>query len=90
MIGQLARNSAVKGKGHRISGSDLLEYACSVVMSSIEAVGGRYVMIECRDKEKLICFYENNGFEEIARIPYGEIKMVQMVRYLAGERQKIV
>ena len=40
-------------------------------------------MIECRDKEKLIGFYQDNGFEEIARIPDEDQPMVQMIRKIS-------
>ena len=49
-------------------------------LSSVEAVGGRYMMIECRDTEKLIRFYQNNSFKEISRIPDKDQPMVQMIR----------
>lgn len=48
--------------------------------ASVEAVGGRYMMIECRDTEKLIRFYQNNSFKEISRIPDKDQPMVQMIR----------
>lgn len=38
------------------------------------------MMIECRDNEKLINFYKDNGYEEISRIPDSEHVMVQMIR----------
>ena len=46
----------------------------------MENIGGRYVMIECHDDEKLIQFYKDNGFFEMARIPDDERPMVQMIR----------
>ena len=41
------------------------------------------MMIECRDNEKLIGFYSNNDFEEIARIPDEKQPMVQMIRKIS-------
>lgn len=77
LIGQLAKNAAVT-KG-QMPGSELVEYARSVAAAAKRAVGGRYMMIECRDREKLLQFYEKNHFKEIARIPYGETPMIQML-----------
>lgn len=37
-------------------------------------------MIECRDNIKLTKFYEDNDFEEIARIPDNGQPMVQMIK----------
>ena len=78
LIGQLAKNSNVKSK--EISGKQLLDFASDIITTSVEAVGGRYMMIECRNEEKLIQFYKNNYFEEVARIPDGKQPMVQMIR----------
>ena len=78
LIGQLARNSDVKKE--LLSGEDLLEKAFSIIEVAVNAVGGRYILIECLDNEKLIAFYKRNGFSEIARIPDGNHQMVQMMR----------
>ena len=77
MIGQLARNSAVPREC--LSGRQLIEFARDVISASVEAVGGRYVMIECRDSEQLLRFYRENGFSEISRLADGEQPMVQMI-----------
>ncbi len=49
------------------------------VQRYMETVGGRYMMIECRDEEKLIQFYKDNYFSEVARIPDENQPMVQMI-----------
>lgn len=78
LIGQLARNSDVSSD--IISGKELIDFACDIIASAAESVGGRYIMIECRDEEKLIRFYENNFFSEISRISDQNKPMVQMIR----------
>ena len=78
MIGQLSKNSNVRLEG--ISGKQLIELASDIIATSVEAVGGRYMMIECRDEEKLIQFYKDNYFSEVARIPDENQPMVQMIR----------
>ena len=78
LIGQLSKNSNVKSQG--ISGKQLIDFASDIIAASVEAVGGRYMMIECRNEEKLIQFYEDNYFTEIARIPDENQPMVQMIR----------
>lgn len=78
LIGQLARNSNVERSS--LSGRQLLEFACDVISASVEAVGGRYMMIECRDEEKLIDFYQSNDFDQISHIPDDEQPMIQMIR----------
>lgn len=78
LIGQLSRNSNVPKE--LLSGTELIGYACDVIAGAVNSVGGRYMMIECRDREKLIRFYQQNLFREIARIPDGNVPMVQMIR----------
>lgn len=78
LIGQLARNSKIKKE--LLSGCELLSFAKDVIAVSVDAVGGRYMMIECRDSIKLVNFYKSNGFDETSRIPDGDRNMVQMIR----------
>lgn len=78
LIGQLARNSKVSKE--MLGGEDLIRLACDVIATSVESVGGRYILIECHDNEKLLKFYENNHFSEISRIANKTSPMVQMIR----------
>lgn len=78
LIGQLARNSCVSKTS--ISGVELLNFAYDIIASAVEAVGGRYILIECHDNEKLVQFYLDNDFEVLSRIPDEDKKMVQMLR----------
>lgn len=78
LIGQLAKNSNIED--NPISGADLIDFSYGVISEAVSAVGGRYMMIECRDNDKLIKFYHSNMFEEISREDDGELSMVQMIR----------
>ena len=78
LIGQLSRNSNISSS--LLPGSKLIEYACNIIAQSVEAVGGRFIMIECLNEKKLIRFYQENHFNEIARIPDKNTAMVQMIR----------
>lgn len=78
LIGQLAKNSNIED--NKLTGNELLRFAYEVIASAVDAVGGRYMMIECHNNPKLIEFYARNGFDEIAREPDGEFEMVQMIR----------
>ena len=77
LIGQLAKNSALE---NTISGTKLLEYAVRIVASAANRVGGRYVLVECRDNPHLKKFYADNGFEEFDTIPDENEPMVQLIR----------
>jgi len=78
LIGQLARNSNVSKAS--LTGLELLNFAYDIIASAVEAVGGRYILIECHDHNKLIQFYLDNDFTEISRIPDEGKTMVQMIR----------
>lgn len=61
LIGQLGKNYN-NGYNNLISGDVLLKLACDKVKEAQDILGGRFVFLECEDKEKLKEFYENNGF----------------------------
>jgi len=77
LIGQLAKNSSA---GDAVSGAKLLGYAMQIIASAARYVGGRYVLIECRDNQHLRKFYVDNGFAEFDKIPDDSVPMVQMIR----------
>ena len=77
LIGQLARNDGVAKE--QLSGKEIIEEAQRIIMVAVEAVGGRFMMIECHDDPKLLKFYGDNGFKEIARIADADMPMVQML-----------
>lgn len=78
LIGQLARNSDVPAES--LSGDVLLQTAYDYILTAVKAVGGRYILIECKEEEKLILFYTQNGFEEFNRTSDGKINLVQMLK----------
>ncbi|MCM1276150.1 MAG: hypothetical protein NC299_12440 [Lachnospiraceae bacterium] len=83
LIGQLAKNSNIPDE-QSIGGSDLINSAISVIRSAETFVGGRYVLIECRDNPKLLKFYADNDFKTFAAIPFKGEPMVQMLRPLCS------
>ena len=77
LIGQLARNDGISQD--RLTGRDLIEEAQRIIMESVKAVGGRFMMIECHNDRKLLKFYHDNGFNEFANESDGKLPMVQML-----------
>lgn len=61
LIGQLGKNYNMGNDG-LIKGSELLQMAQNKVRAIQNEMGGRYVYLECEDKEKLLAFYQYNGF----------------------------
>lgn len=66
LIAQLGKNYA-DGNNYLISGSDLLQMATNKVREIQNEIGGRFVYLECEEKEKLLFFYKNNGFTPFGR-----------------------
>ncbi len=77
LIGQLARNDGITHD--QLTGRDLIDEAHRIIMESVQSVGGRFMMIECHNEEKLLKFYRANGFSEIADEPDGDLPMIQML-----------
>lgn len=61
LIGQIGKNY-YNGYDKLITGDILLKMACNKIKEIQNAIGGRFVYLECEDKEKLKEFYESNGF----------------------------
>ena len=78
LIGQLARNSNISKES--LSGADLLNFAYDIIAIAVDAVGGRNILVECRNNKKLLKFYLNNGFEKISEVPDENQSMIQMIR----------
>ncbi len=75
LLGQLGKNELYQ---EDTEGKDILEeHVFPVVAQAVKYVGGRIILIECANKEKLINFYGNNG-----SIYLQEDEYVQMIRFL--------
>lgn len=88
LIAQLGKNYT-DGYNKLITGDELLDMACKKVSAVQWEMGGKYVYIECEDKEKLTQFYRRNGFYEFDRRRLDKDEaglegdyLVQMLRYL--------
>jgi len=83
LIGQLGKNSSIPKEQQYLTGDELLIWSLSVIKDAVNAVGGRYVVIECHNNPELIDFYKRNGFEWFDNTSFDGIPMIQMVRRLA-------
>ena len=77
LIGQLGKDSHCS---QEIRGSDLLDSCLSYVYKTHSLVGSRVVLVETAKSEKVIAFYDNNGFTVFREDPND--KLVQMIRTL--------
>jgi len=75
LIGQLGKNYNYR---NNLSGSILLVHAMNTVYSIHNLAGCRIVFLECSDNEKIVKFYQDNGFVFLQKC--GEY--LQMIRQL--------
>lgn len=59
LIGQLGKNDL---ESNLITGKELLDFSIEKIKTSIDIVGGRVVLLECRKIDKVVDFYTNYGF----------------------------
>ncbi len=76
LIGQLGKNDRYYGE---IMGSELIDYAMNFLEKGHDLVGGRFVRVDCHRDERLIRFYEENGFMQVQM--NDESGLLQMVRF---------
>jgi hypothetical protein len=77
LIGQFGKD---KVSAQDVDGKHLFDICLETVYRAQKIVGGRFVLIECRDLEKVVSFYTRQGFEALQ---YDESdRYLQMVRRL--------
>ena len=85
LIAQLDKNFA-GGMNERITGEGLLELALDKIRDAQFRLGGTVVFLEADNVEKLIAFYETNGFRQFAvrtsRGTQEAHKLVQLLRVM--------
>jgi len=78
LLGQLGKHDNCKVA----LGSLLVDTAIGILQDQAQrAVGGRFVLVECAPHEKLLQFYEQNGFTVLQHDE--EEQMIQLIRQLA-------
>lgn len=89
LIAQLGKNFN-DNLNRLITGDELLELACNKIKSIQSDMGGKITYLECEDKEKLVKFYESNGFVSFGKRDLDNDEkddlsgqyLVQMLKYL--------
>jgi hypothetical protein len=77
LIGQFGKDIEL---AKDVDGSFLLDICIDAVYAVQKRVGGRFVLLECNEEEKVVSFYKNNGF---IKLQYDDRdKYLQMVRRL--------
>lgn len=84
LIGQLGKNDLYPGP---ISGSEVMEYCLLTLLKGQARLGGRIVMLECKDVPYIISLYKSFGFQKLEK-EYEEGELLQMIKIL--EEDEIV
>lgn len=91
LVGQLGRNYATEITDS-ISGSELLDLAVERIHDIQDLAGGGLVIVEAEDRQKLIDFYERNGFKRFgirhlsSTNPEAETVLIQMFKVIGIRR----
>ncbi|MEQ8154369.1 MAG: hypothetical protein ABRQ25_05735 [Clostridiaceae bacterium] len=78
LIGQFGKNDLHKGK---LTGFELMQYCLNTLFDGQSRLGGRIVMLECRDVEYLTNFYRQFGFIKLEK-DYKENELLQFIKIL--------
>ena len=78
LIGQFAKNDLFIDK---INGSEMMQYCLNTIYDGQKKLGGRIIMLECKDNIKLLKFYNNYGFEKLDK-DYSDGELLQLIRVL--------
>lgn len=78
LIGQIGKNEKYS---KLISGVEVMEYCLATLLKGQERLGGRVIMLECKDINYLLEFYSNFGFQKLEK-DYEEGELLQLIRIL--------
>lgn len=91
LIAQLGKNFT-NGYNELITGNDLLKMACDKIDILQQELGGKITYLECEDNQKLIQFYESNGFVNMGKRTddsnssqiTSDNELIKMIKYRKG------
>ena len=81
LIGQVGKNDLYK---ELINGIEIMQYCLSTVFKGQAVLGGRIIMLECKDIPYIVNLYEKFGFQKLEK-DYDEGELLQMIRILEDD-----
>ena len=81
LIGQVAKNDSYR---ELISGLEVMEYCLWTIFKGQAVLGGRIVMLECKDIPYIIDLYERFGFQKLEK-EYEKDELLQMIKVLKDD-----
>ena len=84
LIGQFSKNDSFSKE---ISGEEIMQYCFATILEGQLKLGGRIVMLECKNVPYLLEFYKKFGFYVIDK-DYKDNELLQLVRIFNEEEIK--
>lgn len=81
LIGQVGKNDLYK---ELISGLEVMEYCLWTIFEGQAVLGGRIIMLECKDIPYIIDLYERFGFQKLEK-DYEKGELLQMIKILKDD-----
>jgi len=81
LIGQLGKNDLYEDC---ITGSEVMHYCLATLLRGQARLGGRIILLECKDIPYLIKLYEGFGFQKLEK-DYEEDELLEMIKILQEE-----
>ena len=78
LIGQVGKNDLYKEK---IASYDVMQYCLSTLLDGQMRLGGRIILLECKDVPYLIEFYNQFGFIKLEK-DYQKDELIQLIKIL--------
>lgn len=82
LIGQIGKNTAISSN-YQIDGRELMSNAFATIYNAFLLVGGRTMLVECENQEKLKDFYVSFGFRYLCENPDNRLlQYVSSVKFI--------
>ena len=78
LIGQVGKSDLYKDK---ITGYEVMQYCLNTLLDGQTRLGGRIILLECKDIPYLIEFYSKFGFIKLEK-DYQEDELIQLIKIL--------
>ncbi|SIQ31938.1 hypothetical protein [Halanaerobium kushneri] len=85
LIGQLARNDDYNTEA--ITGAEILARALNIISDIKDKIGGKVVLVECEDQQKVIDFNLENDFERLPE--HSENELINAIKEIIASEEEI-
>ena len=82
LIGQIGKNELIE---NNISGYKLMNFCINTIFEGQHKLGGRIIMLECKNVDYLKEFYSKFGFSEINSEKPSDDQLLQFIKVLSED-----